>query len=60
MAEGISELNYDELIAFMEQCHSLYKPKYVIARSVEDAEAFAYWCVENGIEEPEIAILTNG
>lgn len=40
----------------MERCHSLYRPNYVIARSVEDAQAFAAWCVENGIEEPKIVV----
>jgi hypothetical protein len=28
----------------------------VIARSVEDAEAFAAWCIENDIQEPRIMV----
>lgn len=33
------------------------EPCWAIARDVETAEAFADWCVENGIEDPQIALI---
>lgn len=51
-----NDFNYDELVKFMEQARGLYSPEWVVSRSIEEAEAFAYWCIENGIEEPRIVV----
>lgn len=51
------DFDYDEFVKFAEQARGLYSPEWVVSRSVEEAEAFAYWCIENGIEEPRIVVL---
>lgn len=51
------DLNYDELLEFIEQARGLYGPEWVVFRSIEEAKAFAYWCIENGIGEPRIVVL---
>lgn len=52
-----NEASYDEFMAFVEERRENYRPRGVIARSQEDAQAFAVWCVENDIEEPKILVL---
>jgi hypothetical protein len=50
--------HYDEFLAeFQKARASVGEPSWVIARDLESAEAFASWCVENDIEEPEIAVI---
>ena len=57
MAEAISEFDYDGFIAWFDELRShAVGPNCIMARSVEDAEAFAAWCIENGIEEPEVIV----
>lgn len=55
-----TDQQYDEFLAFVEQAReSVGPPSWVICRSQEEAEAFAAWCVENGIEQPQIATPEN-
>jgi hypothetical protein len=49
--------DYDRFLSEVAKCRDRLEPSWVICRSVEHAEAFAYWCIENGIEEPEIAVV---
>jgi hypothetical protein len=51
---------YDQFVSFVEECLETTNPLWIMARSVENAKAFACWCIENGIEEPEIVVFTNG
>lgn len=56
--KSFTDMEYDEFLAFVEEARRRLGPvKYVVARSVEAAEAFSCWCVDNGIEEPEIIVL---
>jgi hypothetical protein len=57
MAEGTGEFDYDRLLVMVKKLRDDgNEPCWVVARSVESAEAFAAWCTEAGIEEPEILI----
>jgi hypothetical protein len=57
MAEGVSEFDYDGFLVTVQKLRDDgNEPRWVVARSVESAEAFAAWCIETGIEEPEILI----
>lgn len=50
----MTEEEYDELIELLQR----ESPRdWVKARSVEDAMAFQAWCIENGIESPEVRIV---
>lgn len=51
------DFNYDEFLAEVNKARDLLEPSWVICRSQEDAKAFACWCIENGIEEPEIIVF---
>lgn len=52
------DFDYDQLVKQITEAENTVGPASgVIARSVEEAEAFAYWCIENGIEEPRIVVL---
>lgn len=51
------EFNYDAFLAEVGKARDGLEPTCVIARSVEQAEVLAAWCVENGIGEPEIVVL---
>lgn len=45
------------MVAALEAAPPESEPSWVVARSVEDAYAFAQWCVDNGFEEPEVRII---
>lgn len=51
-----NEFNYDAFLKDLEEARDLARPSYVICRSVEEAEAFAQWCIDNAIEDPLIAV----
>lgn len=52
------EFDYDQLVRLITEAENSVGPASgVIFHSVEAAEAFAYWCIENGIEEPRIVVL---
>lgn len=51
-----TDFDYDQFLSDVAKCRDELEPNWVICRSVEDAEAFAYWCIENGIEEPQIVV----
>lgn len=50
------EFDYDKFLKEVMSIPPREEPTWVPFRSVEEAEAFAYWCIENGIEEPEIIV----
>lgn len=52
-----NDFDYDGFLAEVSKVRDALEPSWVIARSQEDAEAFAYWCIENGIEESEIVVF---
>jgi hypothetical protein len=52
-----TEFDYDGFLAEAEKALDQMQPSAVIARSLEHAYALAAWCVENGIEEPQIVVL---
>lgn len=52
-----AEFDYDQFIAEVEKARDgMGEPCWIIAKSVEHAEALAAWCIQNGIEEPRIVI----
>lgn len=52
----MADFDYDKFLKAVAECRDGMEPCWVIARDVETAEAFAAWCEENGIEEPQIAV----
>lgn len=50
------EFDYDKFLKEVMNIPPREQPKWIPCRSVEEAEAFADWCIENGIEEPEIIV----
>jgi hypothetical protein len=50
------EFDYDVFVNTVEMYQAAAPHAWVVARSLDEAKAFAAWCVENGIEEPEIII----
>lgn len=54
---GMTSEEYNQLLDAIKAAPPESEPSCVIARSVEDAYAFAQWCVDNGLEEPEVRIV---
>jgi len=47
---------YERFTNAVAMCREASPHACVVTRSLEEAEALAAWCVENGIEEPEIIV----
>lgn len=54
-----TNFDYDKFLKEVMNIPPRDVPSWVPCRSVEEAEAFAAWCVENDIEEPEIVVFKN-
>ena len=52
------DFDYDKFLAEVERLRSQQsEPCGVMARSLEEAEAFADWCEENDFERPKIRMV---
>lgn len=51
------DFDYDKFLKEVMDIPPREEPTWIQCRSAEEAEAFACWCVENGIEEPEIIVF---
>lgn len=57
MTTAVQEFDYDALLEAVERARAQHaEPSWVVARSPKAAQAFAQWCVDNGIEEPQIVV----
>lgn len=54
-----ADFDYDKFLKEVMSIPPRDEPRWIPCRSVEEAEAFAAWCVENGIEEPKIALVSS-
>lgn len=51
-----SDFDYDKFLKEVMGIPPRAEPVWIQCRSAEEAEAFARWCVENGIKQPETVV----